>query len=732
MSGPDTPSESEIRAALYYAVGVTSEGGRKSFALAFAGNRVDGLLQPAENSGYSIGTLQTDLGQHPETARGLMTATRAWAEGQNPPIPVPDTAVWEAGIADLSRNGRTIRADGGRDVDPTVLAPVRAFLASPEGVAWVHGRDAVQVDKLVQNVITPLQATAAYQAMSPEDRLTTAVMVGKLYNQNEGSGTRVLNAIAAGEIATVAQIDARIDGFGGYRRQGNDHVTQGVAPIAALRAAPEGTAFAAVWSDVQTDPIRQPVLAERGLAATGVDRSHQIVRELALDYDRAPAILDAADRGAQLSRGRAPANGSGAMVSGDTVAMWGAAGPVHVFRNGQWESHDRSQVQRVGEAPNHELQLTRDGRTESLLRVDPTVPALRLSAAERAEQERLNEGRLTDREVQRVLRDGGFTDDRGQRLRDDGDFGTRSRQALAKFEAAEGLPVDGQLDPATRLRLAVRHSEQVAQNPPPLPEGQQRAISELGHPQHGRYLEARAALSPHLEALGLDDTQGRQAAGALATAAVAANHVRIGEVRMAPDGGGVIMAPSAGAPAGAGELALPKAALTSAAPLLPTEDPSAAPVIAPQRRTEAPEAAPVGTDAAPTRAAARPGDTVFESALAGVHAMDRAMGRTPDEASERVAAALATEWRAQGNRGRIDGVVLGEKGSQAAAGEYVFAYSGSPDRPADSVGVRTAEAVRTPVEQSFARADEVVRAQNLQVEAWRQQPNPEAAGMRMG
>ncbi|TXH72007.1 MAG: hypothetical protein E6Q88_07205 [Lysobacteraceae bacterium] len=338
---------------------------------------------------------------------------------------------------------------------------------------------------------------------------------------------------------------------------------------------------------------------------------------------------------------------------------------------------------------------------------------------------------MSEREVQRVLRDGGFADGRGRQISDDGDFGPRSQQALKKFEAAEGLPVDGQLDPETRLRLAVRHSEQVAQNPPPLPEGQQRAISELGHPQHGRYLEARAALSPHLEALGLNDTQGREAAAALATAAVAAGHTRIGEVRMAPDGSGVIMAPPAGAPVGAGELTLPKAALTSAAPPQPTVEPSVAPVIAPQRRTEMPEAAPVGTDVTPTRAAARPHDTVFESALAGVYAMDRAMGRAPDAASERVAAALAAEWRAQGNSGPIDGVVLGEKTSRAAAGEYVFAYSGSPDRPGDSVAVRTAEAVRTPVEQSLARADEVVRAQNLQTETWRQQPTQEAPGMRI-
>ncbi|MGL6289071.1 MAG: XVIPCD domain-containing protein, partial [Silanimonas sp.] len=378
------------------------------------------------------------------------------------------------------------------------------------------------------------------------------------------------------------------------------------------------------------------------------------------------------------------------------------------------------------EAPNHELQLTRDGRTETLLRVDPTIPALRMSAAERAEQDRKNEGRLTDGEIQHVLRDGGFTDDRGRAIVPDGDFGARSRQALAKFEAAEGLPVDGQLDPQTRLRLAVRHADQVAQNPPPLPEGQQRGIAELGHPQHARYLEARAALAPHHEALGLDDAQARQAAAALATAAVAAGHTRVGEVRPGPDGRGVVMAPAVGAAEGTRELTLPRDALL----------PAAAPVMAPQRRTEAPASTepPVSPPASetPTRAAALPRDPVFESALAGVQAMDRAMGRTPDDASTRVAAALAAEWRANGNTGRIDGVVLGEKGARAAAGEYVFAYAGSPERPSDWVGVRTAEAVNTPIDRSLARADELAREQNLAAEAWRQQPSHDAPGMRVG
>jgi putative chitinase len=106
-------------------------------------------------------------------------------------------------------------------------------------------------------------------------------------------------------------------------------------------------------------------------------------------------------------------------------------------------------------------------------------------------------------------------------------------------------------------------------------------------------------------------------------------------------------------------------------------------------------------------------DPLHDSMRTHVHAMDRSMGRTPDEASDRVAASLTAEWRAAGLTAPVDGVVLGQKGTQAQAGEYVFAYSGSPERPNDFVGVKTAEAVRTPVEQSLARADILLNQQMI-------------------
>jgi putative chitinase len=133
----------------------------------------------------------------------------------------------------------------------------------------------------------------------------------------------------------------------------------------------------------------------------------------------------------------------------------------------------------------------------------------------------------------------------------------------------------------------------------------------------------------------------------------------------------------------------------------------------------APAAAPAVPPVAapPTETAAR--DPLFDSLRGHVQTMDRAMGRTPDEASDRLAAALTAECRANGLT-RVDGVVLGQKGGSAQPGEYVFAYSGSWERPCDWVGVRTAEAVQTPVEQSLGRAEALQRQQAVEAQQYAQ------------
>ena len=128
--------------------------------------------------------------------------------------------------------------------------------------------------------------------------------------------------------------------------------------------------------------------------------------------------------------------------------------------------------------------------------------------------------------------------------------------------------------------------------------------------------------------------------------------------------------------------------------------------------------------------ASRSVDPLFQSLRGHVQTMDRGLGRTPDEASDRVAAALCAECRANGLT-RVDGVVLGQKGSRAEPGEYVFAYSGPADRPHDWLGVKTAEAVQTPVEQSMAKAQEAVQRQALEAQQYAQVQQQAADGPRM-
>lgn len=76
MTEPVPLTTNELKVVAYFAVGVTSEGSiggdDVAYELRFAGNVRNGLMAPVGNSGYSFGTLQIDLGQHPEVARNML------------------------------------------------------------------------------------------------------------------------------------------------------------------------------------------------------------------------------------------------------------------------------------------------------------------------------------------------------------------------------------------------------------------------------------------------------------------------------------------------------------------------------------------------------------------------------------------------------------------------------------------------------------------------------------
>lgn len=79
-----TLSKEDFQTIAYFAVGVSSESKSNAYKLVIAANTKNGKLYPMGNSGYSIGTIQTDLGQHPEVVKDLVDAYQKWALGTKP------------------------------------------------------------------------------------------------------------------------------------------------------------------------------------------------------------------------------------------------------------------------------------------------------------------------------------------------------------------------------------------------------------------------------------------------------------------------------------------------------------------------------------------------------------------------------------------------------------------------------------------------------------------------
>lgn len=181
-------TDAELRALAYFVVGVGSEGsigGRDvSNRLAFAGTIRNGVMDPVGNSGYTIGTLQTDLGAHPEAAVQLVDAYQTWARTNHPEWVLTDPQRTQT-ASDLGRNGRAIETQNGRPVDATVKSHLDSFLATDAGKTFVYDRDIAQIDTLMRpsGGMDQLRGTTLYQSSSLDDQAKLATVVLKLENQ---------------------------------------------------------------------------------------------------------------------------------------------------------------------------------------------------------------------------------------------------------------------------------------------------------------------------------------------------------------------------------------------------------------------------------------------------------------------------------------------------------------------------------------------------------------------
>lgn len=396
-------TDNELRAVAYFAVGVTSEGsvaGRDvSYRLSFAGNVRDGVMDPVGNSGYSFGTLQIDLGQHPDVARQMLDNYQRWAATQPDRSTVELTrAGYDTMLEALQREGHEMERVGAHDIDRT---NINRFLGSEQGKTFVHGLDTQHVNGVTagdqvrgngDSALERLRRTNTYRNASEDDQAKLAGMFMKLQNQaGDDRWPGIMRRVEAGTLTSPNDVKTAIDGLlpnqrngdPDYLQSGADNTLRGVDVFNALRHASPENPLSQAWTSVVANPLVGPVAVHQpNTAHPDLGLQYDTVRSLFLSPEASQRFIRALDRGGTMSEGHPqPPNGrpgAGFYVSGNDFVHWNRDGHGAAYIGGQWGEIERSQITRVDRGNGVvDLNITRNGATTPLLHIDPREPSLR-------------------------------------------------------------------------------------------------------------------------------------------------------------------------------------------------------------------------------------------------------------------------------------------------------------------------------------------------------------------
>lgn len=535
-------TDNETRALAYFAIGVTSEGSDVAYRLSLAGNtgrdaQGNPILIPVGNSGYSIGTLQTDLGQHPEVATQLTDAFQAWARTQHPDWEL-SAAQRNQTAADLGRTGHQIEAQHGRPLDATVKSHLDTFMASDAGISFVHARDTAQVDRLMTNAVAPLQGTSLYQNASEQDQARLIGITAKLYNQSETYGNRLLQQIESGQHHSVAEVSASLNRYADYVTDGRDHALQGTALFNDLRATPANHPMRPAWDNVLANPTVNPTQLGNDPTHPNLPHEYAVIKDAFVDPAHSRPMIQALGQNgsyAQTARDR------GFYAEGRDMLMWDRKGNGHALVDGQWSSVDSRDIHTVRNADHTlDVNVRRNGADERLLHVthpgqgrgqpSHTGAAHPDSASgdhvQRAGTLREHDHSQEVRALQAQLAQLGYKGADGRPITPDGDFGGNTKVALQSFQRDHHLTDDGVA--GTKTFDALRQATQPAPSPV--------SLADASHPGHAMFQQATAGVH------ALDAKQGRtpdqlsaNLAGSLVASAQAQGMTRIDHVALSDD-----------------------------------------------------------------------------------------------------------------------------------------------------------------------------------------------------
>lgn len=523
-------TDNEARALTYFAIGVASEGGDSSYRLAFAGNIRNGVMDPVGNSGFSIGTLQTDLGQHPEVAASLTDAYQAWARREHPDWAL-NAAQRTQTVGDLGRTGHQIEAQHGRAMDATVKSHLDSFMASDAGKTFVHQHDVAQANRLMDNVITPLQQTDLYRNASEQDQARLITMTAKLYNQNENYGNALLSDIQHNRQHSVADVKHAIDGRPGYVRDGRDHALAGAELFNDMRAMGPNSPLRPAWDHVVANPLVNPTQLGNDPIHPNLPHEYAAIRDAYTDTTRGRGMVHALEQGGSYAN---TANGRGYLAEGQNLVTWDKSGHGHALIDGQWRSVESKDVStHLNADKTMDVNLRHAGQDERLLHITHpgNVRSQPAHAANHAAADHVQRpGSLREHdhapqvgELQAGLAALGYRGADGKAIRPDNDFGANTKLAVQSFQRAHGLEGDGIAGSKTLEALRAAKA--------------QPSLADPVHAGHGVYEQALREVTALDTKMGrTTDPQSHNLAGALAQAAHTQGLTRVDHVVLSDDG----------------------------------------------------------------------------------------------------------------------------------------------------------------------------------------------------
>ncbi|WP_082065180.1 peptidoglycan-binding protein [Xanthomonas sp. MUS 060] len=410
-------TDNELRALVYYSIGVSSEGGDVAYQLSFAGKQIHeknspALLKPIANSGYTIGTLQTDFGAHPEDTHALVNAFQSWAKANKTNWLISNGEASKI-IEDLSRDGHHIRdpnynADAkryatehklkhpylpdnlmpvtGSDIDQTHKSHLNDFLATDPGKSFIHHRDKNQTDHLISKISITLNDADFYKNSSPQEQAKIFSVIAKIYNQSPNFGERILGDIYNEKIKILAEINNKISGFverdpkhpdrPTYMESGRDAALRGAETFNALRNTSEHNPLHTHWQAVMENPLVDPTQLHADPKHPHLAEQYATVKGIFVDPVQGRAFVQALEHGGSHNYGDpAKSNSRGFYVEGKDFVQWDRDGHGRAFVGGQWSEVSRSELALAQNRDGTlDLNLNRNGQTQSLLHV--THPSL--------------------------------------------------------------------------------------------------------------------------------------------------------------------------------------------------------------------------------------------------------------------------------------------------------------------------------------------------------------------